>query len=72
MKNKAKLVEEYDAVITEYTVELFGAYEGKYDVVCFDSSEPKIYVTVGSAKQVYITNQDIIELIKEAINTQQD
>jgi len=68
MKNKAKLNEEYDAIVTEYEVELFGAYEGKYDVVYFESFEPKMYVTVGSAKVVYITNRDIIDLIKEAIN----
>jgi hypothetical protein len=68
MNNKATLNEEYGTIVSEYVVELFGAYQGRYDVVCFDSAEPKMYVTVGSAKVVYITNSDIINLIKEAIN----
>lgn len=67
--NKAALKEAFKSVVNIYEVELQGAYQGKYDVMVISkpSSLPLISVTVGPAKEVYITNKDIIELIKEAI-----
>jgi len=67
--NECTLIKQYDALVEVFDVELKGAYEGKYRATFISKSKDdyRVYVTVGSAETIFITNSDIISLIKEVI-----
>jgi hypothetical protein len=71
MKNKAEVFTKQDAVVTWYKVQLFGAYEGKwkarlieYSTIPFTDFEVYADYELGAL----VTNSDLIDLVKEAIN----
>jgi hypothetical protein len=64
----------HEAIVTEYQVQLKGAFEGSYKVTVIhdrnhlgDHNQSKIYAWSGTTELVFITNLDIINLLKEAI-----
>lgn len=70
MNNVQPLSPSYGALVSEYLVELKGAYEGTYKVTAIDGKGyvlPKIYAWSGTVELAFITNHDIIQLLKEAI-----
>jgi hypothetical protein len=53
----------------EYKVQLKGAYEGKYRVfTILGSDSSSIIVFTDTERLIHIHNQDIIDLVVEAIN----
>jgi hypothetical protein len=64
----------HEAIVTEYQVQLKGAFEGSYKVTVIhdrnhlgDHNQSKIYAWSGTTELVFITNFEIINLLKEAI-----
>jgi hypothetical protein len=80
MKNKATHLDYTQCDIHWFDVELFGAYEGKYQAMLIRNADKdhwsardyfNLYVWAGTSKTVFITNRDIIDLTYEAIFEQQ-
>lgn len=71
MKNKAEVFAKQDAVVTWYKVQLFGAYEGKWKARLIEySTKPLTDFEVYADYELgaLVTNSDLIDLVKEAIN----
>jgi len=74
MKNIATFVDTTNCDIFWFDVELFGAYEGKYQAMMIKNADKEhwaardyfnLYVWAGTSKKVFITNRDIIDLVYE-------
>ena len=79
MKNKATHLDYTQCDVHWFDVELFGAYEGKYQAMLLRNSDQdtwtkdyfNLYVWAGTSKKSFITNDDIIDLVYKAIFEQQ-
>lgn len=77
MKNKATFVDYTNCDVFWFDVELFGAYEGKYQAMMIKNADKEhwaakdyfnLYVWAGTNKKVFITNEDIINLVYQEID----
>jgi hypothetical protein len=75
MNDKVQLLNHiHEAIVTEYQVQLKGVFEGSYKVTVIhdrnhpgDHNQSRIYAWSGIPELVFITNLEIISLLKEAI-----
>jgi hypothetical protein len=76
MKNKVKLIDYNNCNVFWFNVELFGAYEGKYQAMLIKHTDQshwtkELYVWAGTNKKTFIFNEDIINLVRQVIDEEQ-